>query len=216
MSLDNRGGHVTIQKTDSRWYQLWNYLESGHLETDTAVGANQKMYAVVQSKVDAENRAVYRENKKVDEDYQKWNIVYADSDEGKEKDSGYNKEWGLHINRPFHIVSEVGQNRHLDLVSNRCVIKTRSNRKTQVFKFDWTTKTIKSLGYSTEWSHSLDMRNTWMYVYGTGSQWHQLFRYNNGTKQFYNQRGNVLDLTSGKDVEGEYVSTAAPKQGRKE
>jgi hypothetical protein len=36
------------------------------------------MYAVVQSKIDAEMRAVYRETKKVDEDYQKWDIVYAD------------------------------------------------------------------------------------------------------------------------------------------
>jgi hypothetical protein len=166
------------------------------------------MYAVVQGNHDSENRAVYRENSKKDEDYQKWNIVYSDSEEAKEDDDGYSKDWGMHINRPFHIVSEVGENRHIDLVSNRMVIKTHSNRNTQVFKFDWKTKTIKSKGYSTEWSHSIDMRNTWMYVYGTGSQWHQLFRYNSTTRQFYNQRGKVLDIKGNKDQEGEYVGTA--------
>jgi hypothetical protein len=52
------------------------------------------------------------------------------------------------------------------------------------------------------------MRNTWMYVYGTGSQWHQLFRYNTQTKQVYNQNGKVLDLTTNNDREGEFVGTA--------
>jgi hypothetical protein len=122
----------------------------------------------------------------------------------------------MYINRPFRIASEVGEKKVLDLVSNRGVIKTQTDRKTQVFKFDWKTRTIKSQGYSTEWSHSLDMRNQWMYVYGTGSQWHQLFRYNKNTKQFYNQRGKIMDLKSGKDQEGEYVGTDDAKKGRTE
>jgi len=169
-SLDNRGGHIRVYQTDSRWYQLWDYLPTGHLRTDTAVGASQKMYAVVQSNVDAENRPVYRENKEKDEDYQKWDIVYADEvDNTQEK---LIEDWGLWANREFHIVSEFGENRFLDLVSNRAVIKTRNSRPTQIFRFDMQYRTIKSKGYSTEWSHSLDMRNTWMYVYGTGSQWH--------------------------------------------
>lgn len=52
-----------------------------------------------------------------------------------------------------------------------------------------------------------------MYVYGTGSQWHQLFRYNSQTRQIYNQRGKVLDLTVD-EKEGAYVNTADPKEGR--
>jgi hypothetical protein len=72
----------------------------------------------------------------------------------------------------------LGENRYVDLISNRAVIKTPNGRKTQVFKFDFTTKTIKSQGYSTEWSHSLDMRNQWLYVYGTNSAVYQLWRYN--------------------------------------
>jgi hypothetical protein len=53
-----------------------------------------------------------------------------------------------------------------------------------------------------------------MYVYGTGSQWHQLFRYNVQTHEFYNQRGKVLDIKNNKDVEGEYVGTDDSKTNR--
>jgi len=53
-----------------------------------------------------------------------------------------------------------------------------------------------------------------MYVYGTGSQWHQLFRYNTQTHVFYNQRGKVLDIKDNKDEEGQYVGTDDRKEGR--
>jgi hypothetical protein len=77
-----------------------------------------------------------------------------------------------------------------------------------------TYRTLKSKGYSTAWSHSLDMRNQWMYVYGTGSQWHQLFRYNTQSKQIYNQQGKVLDIKNNKDAEGEYVGTDTSNTNR--
>ena len=97
-------------------------------------------------------------------------VVYID--EADNQLEGYASDWGFHINREFHIISDFGQNRFLDLVSNRVVIKTHNHRDTQVFRFDMVHRTLKSKRYSTAWSHSLDMRNKWMYVYGTGSQWH--------------------------------------------
>lgn len=100
------------------------------------------------------------------------------------------------------------------MISNRVVIKTPSERDTQVFKFDMTKRTLLVKGYSTQWSHCLDMRNTWMYVYGTQSKWHQLFRYNKQTKQIVNQQGKVLDLVTNKDNEGEFVSTAKSDTSR--
>jgi len=118
------------------------------------------------------------------------------------------------INRPFHVVSMVGEKRFLDTVSNRVVLKTRNGRDSQVWRFDMQYRTLKNKGYSTAWSHSLDMRNSWMYVYGTGSQWHQLFRYNPKTRQLYNQRGKVMDIQNGgtiKNNEGEYVGAADSK-----
>jgi hypothetical protein len=160
-SLDTRSGHVTVQITDSRYYQMWTYTSEGHLFTDVGLGHAKKNYAVVQSNVDAENRAVYREhNKKTssqDNWYQLWDIVYVDDAPDLEK--GFAEEWGMHINREFHIISEFGENRFLDLVSNRAVIKTRNARDSQVYRFDMKYRTIKSKGYSTAWSHSLDMRN---------------------------------------------------------
>jgi len=169
-SLDARGGHLRIYKTDSRWYQMWTFADTGHIHTSKSRESAHDYYAVVQSNVDAENRAVHRENNKKNEDYQKWDIVYVD--EAPDTEKGFASEWGMHINRPFHIISEFGENRFLDLISNRAVIKTQNNRNSQVFRFDMKYRTIKVQGYSTEWSHSLDMRNQWMYVYGTGSQWH--------------------------------------------
>jgi hypothetical protein len=194
---------------------MFTYSPSGHLYTDVGEGYNKQNFAVVYGNVDAENRQVYREHtKKTDGDnwYQLWDIVYVD--EAPNLEEGYAEEWGMHINRPFHIISEFGENRFLDLVSNRGVIKTRNGRDTQVFRFDMRYRTLKNKGYSTAWSHSLDMRNQWMYVYGTGSQWHQLFRYNVQTRQFYNQRGKVLDIKNNKDNEGEYVGTDDAKTGR--
>jgi hypothetical protein len=146
------------------------YLPSGHLMVDTAQGNNNKWYAVVYGNHDSEGRQVYRENTKKtsgDNIYQLWDIVY--SDVAQDLTKGYAEEWGMHINRPFLIQSEFGEGRFLDLVSNRGVIKTRNGRPTQVFRFDMQYRTLKSKGYSTTWSHSLDMRNQWMYVYGTGS-----------------------------------------------
>jgi hypothetical protein len=196
---------------------MWTYTDSGHLFTDKSRDTSNQYYAVVYANVDAENRQVYRETtKKTDGDnwYQLWDIVYVD--EAPNLEEGFAEEWGMYINRPFHIISEMGENRFLDTVSNRGVIKTRNGRDTQVYRFDMRYRTIKSKGYSTAWSHSLDMRNGWMYVHGTGSQWHQLFRYNRQTRQFYNQRGKVMDVTSNKDQEGEYVGTADSKENRVE
>jgi hypothetical protein len=104
----------------------------------------------------------------------------------KDETKGYSKDWGWHINREFHIVSDFADGKFVDLYSNRAVLKTPNGRDSQVFRFDMQYRTLKCKGYSTAWSHSLDMRNTWMYVYGTGSQWHQLFKYNKQTKQVWN------------------------------
>jgi len=174
-SLDSRSGHIRVYQTDSRYYQMWTLTADGHLFTEKSQVHGNRNYAVVQSNVDSQGRAVYREHKekKSDEDnwYQLWDIVYVD--DAPSLTEGFAEEWGMYINRPFHIISEHGENRFLDLISNRAVIKTRNGRDSQIFRFDMTYRTIKVQGYSTKWSHSLDMRNSkWMYVYGTGSQWH--------------------------------------------
>ena len=143
-SLDTRSGHVTVQITDSRYYQMFTYAESGHLFTKKSEGSSNENYCVVQSNVDSEGRAVYREHTRKtsgDNWYQLWDIIYVDEAPNLEK--GFADEWGMWINRPFHIVSEFGENRYLDLVSNRVVIKTRNSRESQLFRFDMKYRTIK-------------------------------------------------------------------------
>lgn len=50
----------------------------------------------------------------------------------------------MSINRSFHIVSMLGKNRYVDIINNnRAVIKTPNGRDSQVFSFDWKTRTIK-------------------------------------------------------------------------
>jgi len=195
LSVDIRGGNAYVYKTDSRWYQLWKY-EDEHF-------VNEKgQVLAIQSKLDTENRQVVRENKN-DEDYQKWTVRYVDVT-GPFPTSGYSKNWGMHINRPFHIQTQMSSGRFLDHISNRMVIKTRNGRPTQEFYFDYATRTIRSKGYN---NYALDVRNTWAYSYGANSAWYQLFKYQEG-KYFLNQHGKVLDANS-KDAEGEYTTSAA-------
>lgn len=82
----------------------------------------------------------------------------------------------------------LNNNRYVDLISNRAVIKTPNGKDTQVYSFDWKTRTIKVKSNG----QSLDMRNKWVYIYGTDSKWYQLWRYNEKTKLFKNQQGKVM------------------------
>jgi hypothetical protein len=123
---------------------MWTYADSGHLYTDKSRDTQNQYFAVVYANVDAENRQVYRETTRKesgDNWYQLWDIVYVDSAPNLEE--GFASEWGMYINRPFHIISEFGENRFLDLVSNRGVIKTRNGRDSQIFRFDMRYRTIK-------------------------------------------------------------------------
>jgi hypothetical protein len=59
--------------------------------------------------------------------YQLWDIVYKGDDSLKLKKKGdFVEEFGLHIGRPFNIVSELKSNRRLDFVdgNKNAVIKT--------------------------------------------------------------------------------------------
>jgi hypothetical protein len=80
--------------------------------------------------VDAENRNIimYRKHSKIN---QQWDIIYADEYPEEPKKGELNKDFGLYVERPFYIVSELGEHRYLDLINNRnMVIKTRNGRNT--------------------------------------------------------------------------------------
>jgi hypothetical protein len=89
----------------------------------------------VQGAVDAENRniMIYNKHGKIN---QQWDIVYADEWKGEPGKGELNEKFGLYVERDFHIVSQLPENRYIDLINNRnMVIKTSNGRRTQTWYF---------------------------------------------------------------------------------
>jgi hypothetical protein len=111
---------------------------------DFVINEKGKVIAV-SGGLDDENRNIVMEQKngKV---HQRWKIVYVDEYKDEPKKREMNTKFGLYIERDFHIVSAMGNNKYLDLeMSNRYpVIKTPNGRKQQVWYFDQKSLTIKS------------------------------------------------------------------------
>jgi len=84
----------------------------------------------VQGGEDAENRNIVTGNKG-SQLHQQWDIIYVDEYKEEPKKGELNKKFGLYVDRTFYIVSQLSQNRYLDLINNRnMVIKTPNGRKT--------------------------------------------------------------------------------------
>jgi hypothetical protein len=89
----------------------------------------------VQGGVDGENRniGVNQNAKKI---HQQWDIVYVDEWKGEPKKGELNERFGLYVERDFYVVSQLPDNRYLDLINNRnMVIKIPNGRRTQVWYF---------------------------------------------------------------------------------
>ena len=76
---------------------------------------------------------------------QQWDVIYVDEYPDEPKKGELNKDFGLYVDRTFHIVSEMNSHRYLDLINNRnMVIKTKNGRNTQEWWFDQASLTIKT------------------------------------------------------------------------
>jgi hypothetical protein len=74
-----------------------------------------------------------------------WDIIYEDEWKEEPVKGELSKDFGLYVERPFYIVSQLPSNKYLDLINNRnMVIKTRNGRSTQLWYFDQRSKTIKT------------------------------------------------------------------------
>jgi hypothetical protein len=71
-------------------------------------------------------------------------LIYADEYPEEPKKGELSKEWGFYIERPFHVVSGLDTGRYLDFLGRNLVIKRPNGRNSQLFYFDWKTRTIKS------------------------------------------------------------------------
>ena len=61
---------------------------------------------------------------------QRWRIRYVDTLKPEPKKGELNTEFGLYVERPFHIVSQMPFHRYLDILGRNLVIKTPNGRKT--------------------------------------------------------------------------------------
>jgi len=80
--------------------------------------------------IDNENRNIVMEqrNNKV---HQRWRVVYVDEYKGEPTKGQLNKKFGLYVERDFYIVSQLPDNRYLDVINNRnMVIKVPNGRRT--------------------------------------------------------------------------------------
>jgi hypothetical protein len=78
--------------------------------------------------LDAENRniIIYTKHGKLN---QQFDIIYADEYPAEPKKGELNKDFGLYVERPFHIVSQLSSHRYLEVIDNRnMVIKTPNGR----------------------------------------------------------------------------------------
>jgi len=92
---------------------------------------------------DAENQNIHMWKKHGGKN-QQWDIVYVEDMKAEPVKGELSPDFGLYVERPFHIVSEMPSHRYLDIISNNLVVKTPNGFDTQIFWFDQKTRTIKS------------------------------------------------------------------------
>jgi hypothetical protein len=120
---------------------------------------------------DTENRNIIVWNKHKGLN-QQWDVVYADEMPEDPKKGELNKEFGLYVERPFYIISELSSHRYLDLINNRnMVIKTRNARKTQTWWFDQKSLTIRTKLNNQSWDIKSSGKTTNMQIWSTNSGW---------------------------------------------
>jgi hypothetical protein len=125
----------------------------------------------ISNAMDVENRNIMV-NPKHGRIEQQWDIVYADEWKREPIKGEFNSDFGLYVERDFHIVSALGAHKYLDLISNRnIVIKTPNGRKTQNWYFDQKTLTIKTRYNNQSFDIVSSGRGVNMQIWSTNSNW---------------------------------------------
>ena len=118
---------------------------------------------------DTENRNIimYTKHGKIN---QQWDIVYADEWKGEPGKGELNEKFGLYVERPFYIISELGEHRYLDLINNKdFVIKTRNGRSSQTWYFHQQSLTIRTKYNNQSWDIQSNGGAKDMRIYSTQS-----------------------------------------------
>jgi len=91
---------------------------------------HKNKYLNVQGKTDSEGRHIQANENKNGQIHQQWDVIYVDQWKGEPTKGQLNEEFGLYVERPFHVISAMNSHRYLEVINNRnMVIKTRNNQK---------------------------------------------------------------------------------------
>ena len=112
---------------------------------------------------------MYKKHGKIN---QQWDIVYADEWKAEPKKGELNSDFGMYVERDFHIVSAMPSHKYVDLISNRnMVVKTSNGRKTQIWYFDQKSRTIKTRLNNQSWDIRSSGKTNDMQIWSTNSNW---------------------------------------------
>jgi len=75
---------------------------------------------------------------------QQWDLIYVKDWIAEPKKGELNKDFGMYVDRTFHIVSGLPTGRYLDFLGRNLVIKTQNGRRSQEFYFHQYTRTIRT------------------------------------------------------------------------
>jgi len=122
--------------------------------------------------VDSENRDIYM-YKQNGGKHQQWDLVYKKDWKGEPKTGELNGDFGLLVNKDFHVVSVLGTGKYLDFFDSKknLVIKTQNGRRTQLWYFHQSSRTIRSRSTNTSWDIHNKGGSKHMQVYSTSSNW---------------------------------------------
>jgi hypothetical protein len=99
-------------------------------------------------------------------------VIYADEYPEEPTKGELNEKFGLYVERPFYIISEMSSHRYLDLINNRnMVIKTRNGRNTQVWYFHQQSLTIRTKLNNQSWDIKNAGKTNNMQIWSTNSGW---------------------------------------------
>jgi hypothetical protein len=143
---------------------MWKY--------DGSYVINQKGKVLdVDGQVDGEGRHIsaFAKNGKLS---QQWDVVYVDEWKGEPGKGELNEDFGLYVQRPFYVVSQLNAHRYLDLINNRnMVIKIPNARNTQIWWFDQVSLTIKTKLNNQSWDIKNSGKTQDMQIWSTNSNW---------------------------------------------
>jgi hypothetical protein len=142
------------------------------LEDEYIRSFNKEKYLNVQGATDTEGRHIQCNEKKSGKLHQQWDVAYVDEWKGEPTKGELNEEYGLYVERPFHVISALDSGRYLEVINNRnMVIKTRNGQKGQIWWFDQRSLTIKTKINNQSWNIVSNGGSKTIQIAGTNSRW---------------------------------------------